>query len=150
MVKNLALKQKVRPWRDSNPHIRIRNPVVYPLAYKGMAEGAGVEPARAFARWFSKPLPCRPAHPPDKRPRWESNPHYEIRNLEVYPISLQGQHGYSSMIRLPWPLRGLAMTKRFTYVYFPGGSVFVGILTIFPSRFYMELQQMVKTLILSF
>ncbi len=28
------------------------------------AEGAGVEPARAFTRWFSKPLPYRPAHPP--------------------------------------------------------------------------------------
>ncbi len=28
------------------------------------AEGAGVEPARAFARWFSKPLPCRSANPP--------------------------------------------------------------------------------------
>src|SRR3990167_6486376 len=33
---------------------------------RAKAEGAGVEPARAFTRWFSKPLPYRPAHPPIK------------------------------------------------------------------------------------
>ena len=37
------------------------------------AEGAGVEPARAFTRWFSKPLPYRSANPP-LRARRGSNP----------------------------------------------------------------------------
>ena len=64
------------------------------------AEGAGVEPARAFARWFSKPLPYRPVHPP---PASLAGIEPTLRDPQSrgLSVSLQGQHEYFSMIGLP-------------------------------------------------